>query len=107
MNLFYRAGKTLNSPPFLCLHYIAGKEHNFQKYDLTQVTTQDIKYDYKSLMHYGKYSFGNGQGNTIITQRPEFQDIIGQRQEMSPSDVEELNLLYGCSKRYLVNLLYG
>ncbi|MDF4971668.1 M12 family metallopeptidase, partial [Vibrio parahaemolyticus] len=35
---------------------------------------------------------------TIITIDPEFQDVIGQRLEMSPSDVQELNLLYSCSK---------
>ena len=77
-------------------------EHNFQKMDLTEATTQDFKYDYKSVMHYDKDAFSNGLGNTMITRLPEFQDIIGQRQEMSPSDVLELNLLYGCSKRYLL-----
>ena len=48
-------------------------------------------------MHYGKDAFTNGNGSTIITLQPEFQDVIGQRLEMSPNDVLKINLLYNCS----------
>ncbi|KAK5921867.1 hypothetical protein CgunFtcFv8_019188 [Champsocephalus gunnari] len=47
-------------------------------------------------MHYGENSFSNGNGSTILTKDPKFQDVIGQRLEVSPKDVLELNLLYKC-----------
>uniref|UniRef100_A0A3Q2T6Z4 Metalloendopeptidase n=1 Tax=Fundulus heteroclitus TaxID=8078 RepID=A0A3Q2T6Z4_FUNHE len=55
-------------------------------------------YDYMSVMHYRKNAFTNGNGLTIITIDPKFQDVIGQRLEMSPYDAKELNLLYSCSE---------
>ncbi|KAL2102086.1 hypothetical protein ACEWY4_003847 [Coilia grayii] len=74
------------------------QQHNFVKQTFAESTTQGTEYDYKSVMHYDKNAFSNGQGETMVTVLPEFQDIIGQRQEMSPTDVLELNSLYGCSK---------
>ncbi|KAF3839346.1 hypothetical protein F7725_018063 [Dissostichus mawsoni] len=47
-------------------------------------------------MHYGKDAFSNGNGLTILTKDPKFQDVIGQRMEVSPIDALELNLLYKC-----------
>ncbi|KAM6967598.1 meprin A subunit beta-like [Aplochiton taeniatus] len=48
-------------------------------------------------MHYGKDAFSNGNGSTIITKDPVFQDVIGQRLDMSPNDVLKLNRLYECN----------
>uniref|UniRef100_A0A3Q2ED66 Metalloendopeptidase n=1 Tax=Cyprinodon variegatus TaxID=28743 RepID=A0A3Q2ED66_CYPVA len=76
---------------------IRGKEHNFRKVSSDKSTTHGTPYDYMSVMHYGKNGFSNGNGKTIITLDPRFQDVIGQRLEMSPTDVEELNLLYNCN----------
>ncbi|KAL1255626.1 hypothetical protein QQF64_013687, partial [Cirrhinus molitorella] len=76
---------------------IPGREHNFDKYSKNVTTTQDTPYDYYSVMHYDKNAFSNGNGSTIITKRPEFQDVIGQRLDMSEYDVIELNKLYKCN----------
>ncbi|XP_054902987.1 meprin A subunit beta-like [Poeciliopsis prolifica] len=76
---------------------IAGKEHNFRKVGNQDSTTHGSPYDYLSVMHYSKNAFSNGNGPTIITINQAFQDVIGQRVEMSPSDVQELNLLYRCN----------
>uniref|UniRef100_A0A672QSS3 Metalloendopeptidase n=1 Tax=Sinocyclocheilus grahami TaxID=75366 RepID=A0A672QSS3_SINGR len=76
---------------------ITGQEHNFNKYSENQTTTQDTQYDYYSVMHYDKNAFSNGNGSTIITKRPEFQDVIGQRLDLSEYDVIELNKLYKCN----------
>ncbi len=51
-------------------------------------------------MHYDKNAFSNGNGATIITKRPEFQDVIGQRLDLSEYDVIELNKLYNCSEYF-------
>uniref|UniRef100_A0A673GQK5 Metalloendopeptidase n=1 Tax=Sinocyclocheilus rhinocerous TaxID=307959 RepID=A0A673GQK5_9TELE len=76
---------------------ITGREHNFNKYIENLTTTQGTPYDYYSVMHYGKNAFSNGNGSTIITKRPEFQDVIGQRLDLSEYDVIELNKLYKCN----------
>ncbi|XP_016529420.1 meprin A subunit beta-like, partial [Poecilia formosa] len=76
-----------------------GKESNFRKVESDVSTTHGVPYDYTSVMHYGKDAFNNGNGNrtTIITIDPKYQDVIGQRLDMSPSDALELNLLYNCN----------
>ncbi|RXN16024.1 meprin A subunit beta-like protein [Labeo rohita] len=76
---------------------ITGQESNFNKYNESESTTQGTPYDYYSVMHYGKNAFSNGKGITIITKRPEFQDVIGQYLDMSEYDVIELNKLYKCN----------
>ncbi|XP_023186971.1 meprin A subunit beta-like isoform X2 [Xiphophorus maculatus] len=76
---------------------IAGKEHSFRKVGNQDSTTHGRPYDYLSVMHYHKNAFSNGNGPTIITINQTFQDMIGQRVEMSSSDVQELNLLYRCN----------
>ncbi|KAI9523984.1 hypothetical protein NQZ68_020945 [Dissostichus eleginoides] len=73
-----------------------GRENNFDKQSAETTTTQGVPYDYWSVMHYGKDAFSNGNGSTIITKDPKFQDVIGQRLEVSPKDALELNLLYKC-----------
>ena len=75
-----------------------GKENNFRKVGSDDSTTHGVPYDYWSVMHYSKNAFMNGNGETIITKDPKFQDVIGQNLEISTSDVQELNLLYKCSK---------
>ncbi|XP_055019439.1 meprin A subunit beta-like, partial [Boleophthalmus pectinirostris] len=76
---------------------IEGYETNFEKQSEKYTTSHGVPYDYMSVMHYGPFAFSNGNGSTITTKDPAFQDIIGQRLEMSSSDVKELNLLYKCN----------
>uniref|UniRef100_A0A3B3CDF0 Metalloendopeptidase n=1 Tax=Oryzias melastigma TaxID=30732 RepID=A0A3B3CDF0_ORYME len=76
---------------------ISGKEHNFDKVGSDVSTTHGTPYDYMSVMHYNKDAFNNGNGSTIITKDPKFQNVIGQRLEMSYYDVQELNRLYNCT----------
>ena len=75
-----------------------GNENNFEKVSKEESSTNGVPYDYMSVMHYGPNAFSNGNGSTIVTKDPKYQDVIGQRMEMSPSDVLELNRLYKCSK---------
>ncbi|XP_059363764.1 meprin A subunit beta-like [Carassius carassius] len=71
--------------------------NSFSKFSENLTTTQDTPYDYFSVMHLDKNALSNGNGYTIITKRPEFQDVIGQRLDMSEYDVIELNKLYKCN----------
>ncbi|KAL7886673.1 hypothetical protein AOLI_G00043940 [Acnodon oligacanthus] len=76
---------------------IAGYSSNFNKAPELISTTQGTPYDYTSVMHYGQDAFTNGSGHTIITKVPQFQNVIGQRYNLSPLDVFELNNLYKCN----------
>lgn len=49
-------------------------------------------------MHYSKTAFKNGSDPTIITNIPDFIDVIGQRMDFSEYDLQKLNRLYNCSK---------
>uniref|UniRef100_A0A3B1JIE5 Metalloendopeptidase n=1 Tax=Astyanax mexicanus TaxID=7994 RepID=A0A3B1JIE5_ASTMX len=71
--------------------------HNFDKESMQSSTTQGTPYDYTSVMHYGQDAFTNGNGNTILTQVPRFQNVIGQEYDLSPWDSYELSKLYNCS----------
>ncbi|KAM7383200.1 hypothetical protein PAMP_002871 [Pampus punctatissimus] len=82
-------------------------EGNFEKVSKEVSSTHGVPYDYMSVMHYGKNAFSNGIGSTIVTKDPKFQDVIGQRLEMSPSDVLELNHLYKCSSTIAFKMYCG
>ncbi|XP_029574963.1 meprin A subunit beta-like [Salmo trutta] len=76
---------------------LSGYQNNFNKYSENDTTTLGTPYDYYSVMHYSKDAFTNGNGSTIITKQPEFQEVIGQRLEMSSNDVLKLNRMYSCN----------
>ncbi|XP_039526165.1 meprin A subunit beta-like [Pimephales promelas] len=73
---------------------LKGYESYFNK---SSENVSSTPYDYYSVMHFDQNAFSNGNGSTIITKRPEFQDVIGQLMEMSEYDAIELNKLYKCN----------
>ncbi|XP_056237519.1 meprin A subunit beta-like [Seriola aureovittata] len=84
-----------------------GKEYNFRKVSKESSTAGGVPYDYSSVMHYSKNAFSNGNGSTVITKDPKFQDVIGQRLEVSPSDIRELNLRYKCNSTIAFKMYCG
>ncbi|KAG2463061.1 UVS2 protein, partial [Polypterus senegalus] len=66
---------------------------NFEKQDTNNLGTP---YDYSSVMHYSNYAFSNVTGMETIVPIPDRTVPIGQRQELSPIDIERINLLYNC-----------
>ncbi|NXD89323.1 MEP1B protein, partial [Chaetorhynchus papuensis] len=75
----------------------SGKEHNFNKYDDKTSDFLNVPYDYNSVMHYSKTAFKNGTEPTILTNIPDFMDVIGQRMDFSEYDLQKLNRLYNCT----------
>lgn len=96
---------------------VAGKEHNFNKYNNRTVTDYGIGYDYKSVMHYSSHAFSkNGEPTitpkVIIARR--IRDIsnivwfalnvyaisqkekikLGQRDGLSEKDVAKVRAMY-------------
>ncbi|NWU26806.1 MEP1B protein, partial [Dyaphorophyia castanea] len=76
---------------------LSGKEHNFNKYDDKTSDFLNVPYDYNSVMHYSKTAFKNGTEPTILTNIPDFMDVIGQRMDFSEYDLQKLNRLYNCT----------
>ncbi|XP_009707751.1 PREDICTED: meprin A subunit beta, partial [Cariama cristata] len=74
-----------------------GKGHNFNKYDDKTSDSLNVPYDYTSVMHYSQNAFRNGTEPTIVTNIPDFMDVIGQRMDFSDYDLQKLNRLYNCS----------
>lgn len=72
---------------------IKGVKGNFEVRDDLQLT--DIPYDLGSVMHYGPQAFTNDwKYVTIETKDHRFQHTIGQRGEVSFTDVKHANKLY-------------
>lgn len=75
-----------------------GKEYNFNKYNTSFITSFDVNYDYGSIMHYSGKAFSK---NGEFTIEPLVNGAsLGQRKELSESDVLKLNKMYesSCNK---------
>ena len=65
--------------------------------------TLKVKYDYLSIMHYGKDFFAKltpdkyGYLTTIEALNQGYTDKMGQRERVTKADAAKVNLLYGCS----------
>nr|XP_055065937.1 meprin A subunit beta-like [Misgurnus anguillicaudatus] len=97
---FYHEQSRYDRDDYVTINYeniIEVQKSNFDKHSENVTSLQGTPYDYMSVMHYDKNAFSNGNGSTIITKRPEFQDVIGQRIDMSEYDAFELNKLYSCN----------
>ena len=86
--------------------FMLGKSEQFLKYEHGIVDTQKIPYDYMSIMHYGKDYFAKLDASkrhyltTIETKDTKYQNSIGQRKYLTPSDVLAINTAYGCPGKY-------
>lgn len=81
---------------------LPGKSDQFKKYTHGTVDTLKIKYDYMSIMHYGRDYFakldaeGRHYLTTIKTKDPKYQNLIGQRKYLTSRDILMINSMYGC-----------
>ncbi|OQV25481.1 putative Zinc metalloproteinase nas-14 [Hypsibius exemplaris] len=73
----------------------SSNHHNFLKYDSGSVTHANTPYDYGSLMHYGKTAFALSSNVWTIRPKAPWQNReIGQRIQLSPTDIAEINSMY-------------
>ncbi len=70
----------------------AGKEHNFNQH----ITDGDDvgRYEFGSIMHYGRFAFSKNEQPTIETLNGE---SIGQRNGLSDGDIQAVNFMYPLS----------
>ena len=85
----------------------SGKRHNFVKRNEKEVDYQGTEYDYGSIMHYRRKAFlkDNCTGSCLtlnVSNSTAFKmqgiplHSIGQRNRLSPTDIEQVNRLYSC-----------
>ena len=81
---------------------LIGELKNFIKKKSSEIDSLGVRYDYGSIMHYGKRTFSkNSYDNTILPKKKEKNDPtihIGQRETLSDLDVLQANLLYKCPR---------
>ncbi|CAF1459338.1 unnamed protein product [Adineta ricciae] len=68
---------------------------NFDKYNNSEVDTQNTPYDYESVMHYETYALSINGLPTIEPLQPNVK--IGQRYKLSDIDIQEIRQFYNCS----------
>lgn len=88
-------------------HIFPGAKGNFEIRN--DIATMETPYDFGSVMHYGPQAFTNDYHYvTIETKDHRFQHTIGQRNDLSFTDIKEANKLY-CSDKCKVklNCLHG
>ncbi|UJR13263.1 hypothetical protein I4U23_000283 [Adineta vaga] len=69
---------------------------NFVKYNDTDVDTQMTSYDYGSVMHYERNAFARNISGLTIIPTQNTTAFIGQRIQLSPIDILEIQRYYGC-----------
>ena len=90
---------------------LAGKADQFKKYSHGSADILKVKYDYLSIMHYGKDFFAKLDSakrhylTTIKTKDPRYQNRIGQRKYLTASDILLINTMYGCPGKYCLRLV--
>ncbi|XP_043938615.1 low choriolytic enzyme-like isoform X2 [Protopterus annectens] len=68
------------------------KKNNFKKVETNNLGTD---YDYGSIMHYGKDAFSKN-GKPTILPKPNPNTAIGQRLDLSDTDIKKIITLYEC-----------
>lgn len=75
--------------------------YNFEKRSEEVINTQNLSYDYDSIMHYPEYAFSrNGMKTIELANMEAYRDqgspVLGQRKHLSSSDIAVVNRLYNC-----------
>lgn len=67
----------------------------FDRYSTYRINSRKVRYDFQSIMHYGKYAFSNNRKATIVARSRNGVTQFGNT-HLSPLDVKQTNLVYNC-----------
>ncbi len=101
-SLFYSFVSFKHVSLFLISTLFSGYESGFEKLSEAKNDLQKTCYDYGSVMHYARDTWAI-DSNTILPCDASQYSLIGQRDGMSPMDIERVRLLYGCVEVSLWN----
>jgi hypothetical protein len=73
-----------------------GLAHAFNRVSRSVAHNWGSNYDYWSIMHYEPRAFSANGQFTIQTRDPRMQTVIGQMNNMSPSDIWRARIMYRC-----------
>ena len=80
----------------LIVIFTSGEKKNFNKYENKDVDYMSSRYDYDSIMHYGKLAFTKN-GKPTIKVLGDKDRNFGDAKQLSDIDKLRLNALYECS----------
>ena len=72
---------------------------NFEKYSHQEADTLNLPYDYKTIMHYGKYTGSLYPGKPTMLAIGNKDLKLGGSKELTPTDIIQLNRLYNCESK--------
>ncbi|EDW89734.1 seminal metalloprotease 1 [Drosophila yakuba] len=99
---FYHQQSTWNRDDYVRIaeeNITAGTEGNFNKYDNETVEDYGEPYDYSSVLHYTAYAFSKNGEMTIVPLQEGAEELMGQRLQMTQSDINKLNVMYKCPRQ--------
>ncbi|KAH8272352.1 hypothetical protein KR026_007123, partial [Drosophila bipectinata] len=99
---FYHQQSTWNRDEYVRIaeeNITEGTEGNFNKYDNETVDDYNEPYDYGSVLHYTAYAFSKNGEMTIVPLQEGAVELMGQRVQMSQSDINKLNTMYKCPRK--------
>ncbi|XP_048582546.1 uncharacterized protein LOC5516638 isoform X2 [Nematostella vectensis] len=73
-----------------------GEAHNFNKYSHGEIDTLQVPYDFDSIMHYGRTSFGKDGLETIRAIHDPGRELGRVIPAFTELDLREINALYNC-----------
>ena len=73
---------------------VLGSKRAFYIKSRSRVSSLGFPYDYKSVMHYGKYHMSKNGKPTILPLDPSVKWLGGR--SLSPTDILQANVLYHC-----------
>ena len=81
--------------PCFCSPFLTDFVTNFQLVNEAMSTTNDVPYDYDSIMHYDAYAFSRNDRPTIEPLDDSISlDRLGQRTHLSKLDLDHIKELY-------------
>ncbi|XP_017002823.2 seminal metalloprotease 1 [Drosophila takahashii] len=99
---FYHQQSTWNRDEYVRIaeeNITEGTEGNFNKYDNETVEDYGEPYDYSSVLHYTAYAFSKNGEMTIVPLQEGAEELMGQRLQMTQSDINKLNVMYKCPRQ--------
>ncbi|XP_017050616.1 seminal metalloprotease 1-like [Drosophila ficusphila] len=96
---FYHQHSTWDRDEYVAIaeeNITEGRENAFRKFNNKTVENYGEPYDYSSVMHYKANAFSKNGEMTIVPLQEGAEKLMGQRLQLTQSDINKLNVMYKC-----------